>query len=246
MFCASRNVSHEVQEYFKSQVIDTTDLLAAAAVTGCVSAAQDLIEQDAKVLSYPLETSPLGLPITIAVSKLEVLRLLLHRAETEIADMGPATKDTERIILRTIEPAIAAAAEAQLADSAILLIEFARQHCPKTIKSRYYGAVAASGGSIQLVDYILLYKSSEKSDVVNCACEYGHVALVQHLLNEKIMTPPPSLQPLPRNYVYPPLKIAMWYGHRAVFNLLVEHGADPPPSDSASWDRNRVEPCCNC
>ena len=230
LFGLSSRTTEEALAYFRAEEIAMPDLLAAAAALGSVPAVQHFLDEGTKVLTGHL-VAGFGSPLLAASNDARVLQPLLNQAEHEIESTSASSEHTPQALFAILDNAIRAAVDAKSADCAIMLIDFAEEHSGKRVVRQFnsYAARAAESGSIELVDYFLLQKPNSAENVILKACEYGQLTLVRHLLSTKVMIPPPGLCPLPRDYTYTPLRVAVQNKNRALVNLLIEFGADLTP-----------------
>jgi len=230
LFGVISEAAEEALAHFRREEPAMPDLLVAAAALSSAPAVQHFLDEGTKVFTGHLAAG-FGSPLIAAPTDAPVLQLLLNQAEHEIESTSASPEHTPQNVFAILDSAIRAALDAKSAVCAIMLIDFAEEHSGKRLAHQFssYAARAAESGSIELVDYFMLRKPNSAEHVILKACEYGQLTLVRHLLSTKVMIPPPGLCPLPRDYTYTPLRVAVQNKNRALVNLLIEFGADLTP-----------------
>lgn len=170
---------------------------------------------------------------------LEVLELLLKRAEEEIGSTENLPKANHGSVIRLLSTAIDVASYAQSSESAIMLIKFAQKHCGEVASTRrpFWLLKAARNGCTEMINFLLQqeYRStnsaSYQNDLDNIiveACKHGRTALMRNLLTterDKASRSLPKSSLHPRYRKHPPMFFAVTFGHRALIDLLHEFGA---------------------
>jgi hypothetical protein len=241
----------EYVQRFTFEVLNSSDLLAAAAVVGDISTVQRYISEGVSVLNQ--YQSGLCNPIVAAASvgNVDSLKVLLAQATKEIDNIGPEVsqwkqrpswqfpprRSSELFARFPLGNAAKAAIDAKKGESAIMLIEFLpeyfRQCNGRQMGSHSFFVDALDSGSIDIADWLLKHRSGDIKSNDSKICELhlafgravasGDIAIVRYLLESNLVKPNTSMKGFPEHDNVDPLTLAVLHGHRAMIKLFLDY-----------------------